>query len=165
MPGTGGSSPVQARRGGCGNGRAIWSGGGGFLAKTRRGQGACPPSVFAPSCTAGWACWQSLRSERLPTRCCNSHQRVLMRAAALSRPWAICWRKRVAFSMCPTAACPPWWGREASSPAADTHAEPEALLLSLTGTCQADGKVSTKKKQLYRIGNLGSRCRTGPPPA
>ena len=34
-PGTGGSSPVQARRGGCGSGRAIWSGGGGFLARAR----------------------------------------------------------------------------------------------------------------------------------
>ena len=34
-----------------------------------------------------------------------------------------------------------------SSPAADKRAEPEAFLLSLTGTCRADGKICEKKKK------------------
>ena len=67
----------------------------------------CDPPPARRPCAAGRACLQSLRSGRLPTRCWNSHQRVLMRAAALSSPCSICWRTHLAFGMCPTAACPP----------------------------------------------------------
>ena len=49
---------------------------------------------------------------------------------------ANCWQTHVVFGMCPTAACLPYWGREASPPAAASCAE--LLALQLTDlACQA----------------------------
>ena len=57
-------------------GGTVWHGG--LLVKTRRGQGrpVCEPMPDRPPCTAEWACWQSLRSGFLPTRCWNFRQCV-----------------------------------------------------------------------------------------